>query len=371
MIKSLIKWPGGKSSEIELIKPHIPKFERYVEPFFGGGAMYFYLQPQKAVINDISENLIDFYKFIKNSDDSFKQSMDYYADVWDKMLKESEIGTKKIMDAFPSFRENSITLDEINQLINEQINFLLKEEAFQTNKAILNIDNLKKELYRTVFDKVKRTKNNEIKNNQQLTDVDLFDNIQTGFTGGLYMYFRSVHNDVLKNRIKVSKEMEITNFFFIREYCYGSMFRYNSNGEFNIPYGGISYNNKDLRRKMDNIFDVNISSMFKNTEILNLDFEDAINKSSLTDNDFMFLDPPYDTEFSDYEGKSFDKIDQSRLAEALTRTKAKFILVIKNTDFIYALYKDKFKILSFDKNYTYNVRSRNDRNVKHLLITNI
>ena len=60
-----------------------------------------------------------------------------------------------------------------------------------------------------------------------------------------------------------------------------------------------------------------------------------------------------------------------RLANVLKNTKAQFILVIKNTDFIYQLYKDDFRILSFDKSYTYNVRSRNDRKVEHLIITNI
>ena len=83
------------------------------------------------------------------------------------------------------------------------------------------------------------------------------------------------------------------------------------------------------------------------------------------------MDPPYDTEFSDYDGRSFTKDDQARLASFLRNTTAQFILIIKNTDFIYNLYKNTFQIMSFDKSYTYNVRSRNDRNVEHLIITNI
>ena len=94
-------------------------------------------------------------------------------------------------------------------------------------------------------------------------------------------------------------------------------------------------------------------------------------KAELTERDFMFLDPPYDTDFSDYEGRDFTKKDQERLARVLTGTAAQFILVIKNTDFNYSLYKDKFNILSFDNRYAYNMRSRNERNVKHLLITNL
>ena len=84
----------------------------------------------------------------------------------------------------------------------------------------------------------------------------------------------------------------------------------------------------------------------------------------------MFLDPPYDTDFSDYEGRDFTQADQERLAHSLKKTPAQFVLVIKNTDFIYSLYKENFTILSFDNKYTYNVRSRNERKVEHLIITN-
>lgn len=59
------------------------------------------------------------------------------------------------------------------------------------------------------------------------------------------MYFRKVFNDINLGKISnQSMQYQAANFYFIREYCYGSMFRYNSKGEFNIPYGGMSYNKK-------------------------------------------------------------------------------------------------------------------------------
>jgi DNA adenine methylase len=83
------------------------------------------------------------------------------------------------------------------------------------------------------------------------------------------------------------------------------------------------------------------------------------------------LDPPYDTEFSTYAGNEFNKNDQIRLANYLKKTKAKFMLVIKNTEFIYNLYNVKgFKIKSFDKKYLVSFQNRNDKDVEHLLITN-
>ena len=58
------------------------------------------------------------------------------------------------------------------------------------------------------------------------------------------------------------------------------------------------------------------------------------------------------------------------MAVALSRTPAKFLLIIKNTDFIQGLYGQGFHVWKFDKQYAYNVRSRNDRSAEHLIVTN-
>ena len=92
---------------------------------------------------------------------------------------------------------------------------------------------------------------------------------------------------------------------------------------------------------------------------------------SFKDVDFIFVDPPYDSEFSEYDGNSFDAAAQIELAETLSKLPAKIMIVVKNTEFIYKLYSDKgFNITSFDKKYSVNFRNRNPRDVKHLLITN-
>ncbi len=73
----------------------------------------------------------------------------------------------------------------------------------------------------------------------------------------------------------------------------------------------------------------------------------------------------------EFFGDNFDKNDQIRLANYLKNTKAKFMLVIKNTEFIYNLYKNTgFNIISFDKKYLVSFMNRNDKDVEHLIITN-
>ena len=63
-----VKWAGGKRQLLGQIKASLPKhFNGYMEPFVGGGAVYFDLQPEKSIINDINESLINAYLQIKIS----------------------------------------------------------------------------------------------------------------------------------------------------------------------------------------------------------------------------------------------------------------------------------------------------------------
>jgi DNA adenine methylase len=367
----LIKWPGGKSGEINKIEKYIPSYNRYVEPFFGGGALFFHLHPQKAAINDISQSLIDFYRLIKNQDKVLYDLLLCYNNSFSNLIKVCKDNYSDIFNLYNLLSNTKIDKGELKK----QLSIMLSSLADKINsgfseKLLLNNEDFTKKICEMVVDKMQRT----IKNNaaKPFSEEDLKNNLITGFTSGYYMYFRDVYNDINLERIQSpSLQYKIANFCFIREYCYGSMFRYNKKGEFNIPYGGLSYNKKNFKSKIDNMFNKDVQNIFMNTDINCTDFENFVEKSNLTDKDFMFLDPPYDTDFSDYEGKDFTKMDQERLAHSLSKTMAQFILVIKNTDFIYSLYKDKFNIVSFDNQYTCNVRSRNDRNVEHLLITNL
>jgi len=65
-MKPIIKWSGGKRTELDYIKKFLPEdFDLFIEPFVGGGAVYFNLYPKKAIISDTHKDLINFYKQIK------------------------------------------------------------------------------------------------------------------------------------------------------------------------------------------------------------------------------------------------------------------------------------------------------------------
>lgn len=367
----IIKWPGGKSREIDKIKPLIPEYDRYVEPFFGGGALFFHLQPKKAAINDISESLIQYYNLIKAQDKALYNLLICYNNSFNNIVDVCSRESSFLIEIFFKLKKGEIGKEELATTLQSLIsNLSVKINSGFTEKLLMDENAFEKTLLRMVEDKFIRTVANY--NKTPFSKEDLIENLLTGFTSGYYMYFRQIFNDLNLGKIKdQSIQYKAANFYFIREYCYGSMFRYNSKGEFNIPYGGMSYNRKNMQFKIDAMFNREIETLFSETEIHCLDFEKFFDTVKLTCNDFMFLDPPYDTDFSDYEGKDFTRLDHERLSYDLRKTVAKFLLIIKNTDFIRKLYEKDFNIVRFDKQYTYNVRSRNNRDVEHLIITNL
>lgn len=85
-IKPFVKWAGGKRQLIPEIEKRLPKkFNRYYEPFVGGGALFMYLQNDHTIISDYSKELINVYNQIKNNPNELMNKLDEYEQ---KHLKE-------------------------------------------------------------------------------------------------------------------------------------------------------------------------------------------------------------------------------------------------------------------------------------------
>lgn len=68
--KPILKWAGGKTQMLNDLLPKVPScYGRYIEPFFGGGALFFALQPENAIIADSNPELINMYRQIANNVD--------------------------------------------------------------------------------------------------------------------------------------------------------------------------------------------------------------------------------------------------------------------------------------------------------------
>ena len=68
--KPILKWAGGKTQMLGDLLPKVPaSYGRYIEPFIGGGAMFFALNPNDAVIADSNPELINMYRQVANNVD--------------------------------------------------------------------------------------------------------------------------------------------------------------------------------------------------------------------------------------------------------------------------------------------------------------
>ena len=258
-LKPLIKWSGGKSDEIKMFEKYFPKhYTKYIEPFVGGGSVYFYLNPVNAIISDVHSELIDLYKSIGHG-------------------KGKEI------------------YDFMKQSPNDENTYYKVRDEMKINDAL---------------DAAKR-------------------------------------------------------FYYQRKTCFRGMLRYNKNGKFNIPFGRYKTIN------YSEIMNKDYETLLGRTEILNKGF-DYIFENYNDENNFMFLDPPYDSEFTDYGYCQFGKEEQKKLALLFKNTKIKCLMVIGKTKFIEELYNG-YIVGEYDKKYRfklYDNRIGDEINTKHLIIKN-
>jgi DNA adenine methylase len=348
-MKPILKWTGGKSSEIPEIKERMPStYNRYVEPFLGGGAIFFEFEKNNSIVNDFNTELIQFYSLLNNQSE--------YA-IFETIIKQAHLERLTVNGL--DFLDLSVP--EIDTLVKnistepEYKKFLERELKSKTKTiARINDQNLSNAL-------------------PPLTSIEVATQYTTAVNAALYYSYRSKYN--AKNIAHVYDVEHLAYWFIMRELAYSGMFRFGKNGQFNIPYGGISYNSKNLLTKLDRIHAIQQTEFYGTTEFNNLDFEEFFNKYDyFTEDDFIFLDPPYDSTFSQYnKDQDFTHTDQVRLRDVLLKTKAKCMVVIKDTDYIRSLYAKDFKIGTITKTYTVNFRKeRNDKNkeVIHLYITN-
>lgn len=104
MLKPLFKWTGGKRREIKIFKeyyPEITKTENYtfIEPFLGGGAVYWDLQAPNNIVNDIDTDLINFLQHIKNSPLEMKEAIGEIGDKLTSITNQEKDGKLEISEA--------------------------------------------------------------------------------------------------------------------------------------------------------------------------------------------------------------------------------------------------------------------------------
>lgn len=368
-LSPVIKWPGGKEKELKYIIPDAPEFKRLIDPFVGGGSVFMGMSAERYVINDLSDELISLYRYISTADNEFFN----YARAIDRTWRNADVFAAEhdeVVGIFLDYRAGNLSANDVKHRIKEFCNTRslpisnLTDVALRALPSILN-----KEVEKNLSRKLLRMRELEIQK-CELPLSDIHDNILTAIKSAVYMNFRMLYNSAAIAEFNPALHCAL--FFFIRNYAYSGMFRYSSTGDFNVPYGGIAYNSKSLEKKLAYYNSPEVRRHFAKSTIYNLDFEAFLREVNPGEEDFVFVDPPYDTDFSTYARNEFSKNDQMRLASYLIEEcQAKWMVIIKYTDFIFELYnRPGINIKTFDKEYLVSFMNRNNRKATHLLITN-
>ncbi|WP_096273379.1 DNA adenine methylase [Paucisalibacillus globulus] len=273
ILSPVLKWVGGKRQLLHEIIPLIPlNASTYVEPFVGGGAVLFEYQPNKAIINDFNEELINVYNVIKDSPD-------------------------ELVELLITHKENN------NQEYFYEIRALDRQENY--------IDNL-------------------------------------------------------------SNVERAARIIYLNKTCYNGLFRVNSAGQFNTPFG--KYKNPNIVNRpviyaMSNYFNE------KNIKIMNTDYKGAL--KNLRKGAFVYFDPPYlpvstSSSFTGYTENGFTLEQQIELKEQcdnLNRRGIKFLLSNSDHPIIRDLYKD-YNIKTIKAKRAINSKANKRGEINEVLVYN-
>lgn len=271
LVSPVVKWVGGKRQLMNEITPLLPKrITSYCEPFLGGGAVLFSIQPSRAIVNDLNGDLIAVYEVIR---------------------------------------------DDVESLINDLQKHENTSEYFY---AIRDMDRDKKAY-------------------QSMTKVE-----------------------------------RASRLIYLNKTCFNGLFRVNSLGEFNSPFG--HYKNPNIINEPV-LRAVNKYFTSSNITFYNEDFAATLNR--VRKGGFVYLDPPYDpvsntASFTGYNKGGFDKAEQVRLKQCcdeLTRRGVNFMLSNSATDFIKELYEE-YNISVVQAKRTINSDASKRGAVKEVLIRN-
>jgi len=235
----VVKWAGGKRQLIFELLQNLPEnYNRYFEPFIGGGALFFELQPENAYISDVNEELINLYRVIQN---------------------------------------------DVETLIEELAKHQVNKEYFLEIREIDRTPAYKK-----------------------------WTNVQ-----------------------KASR------FIYMNRTCFNGLYRVNSQGQFNVPFG--NYSNPRIIDE-NNLY--NCSDLLKNTQIECKSFTATLDE--VKKGDFVYFDPPYaplneTSNFTSYTKEGFDGNMQIQLKEVCDELNSKgvyFLLSNSDIENVHKLYSE-------------------------------
>ncbi len=350
-LSPFLKWPGGKTQELAAIAAAAPPLAgRFIDPFVGGGSVLLAVPAEiPALANDACRDLVEIYVSAASGAPAFRRDLDELTRGW-AALTVLQGAYTDLARAFSAGTNPATVLAGL-----EGAGRLAGALAARTAVEVP-----------AKFERIRRL---QLQRGKQLSQVDLLANVEGAVRSSFYMAVRARYNDARRaGRWDASRAAD---FLFLREFAYAAMFRFNSRDEFNVPYGGVSYNRKSFAEKAGLLFSGPMLARLSGTQFHSEDFEPFLTRTEPAADDFVFVDPPYDSDFSAYDNRAFEAEDQVRLERMLARLPARVMVVIKDTPAVRALYDpDRWNVAETAKTYMWTIKSRNNRAATHLTITN-
>ena len=157
---------------------------------------------------------------------------------------------------------------------------------------------------------------------------------------------------------------------YLNKACFNGLYRVNSKGEFNVPFGKkIKVNTYEGQ----NLGIIHAYLNFSNIKMLSVDFEDAVKDAKK--GDFIYFDPPYDSDtdtFNSYTEEGFNKEQQRRLAKVYKELSDRGCYVMlsnHNTILVNELYSE-FNIHVIEAKRNINSNGKKRGKVEEVIITN-
>lgn len=267
-VSPIIKWAGGKRQLLPELKKRIPlDFNRYFEPFIGGGALFFDLMPSNAYISDINPELVNLYKVVR---------------------------------------------DNLSELI---------------------------------------------------LDLSTHKNTQE--------YFSEIRSlDRNADYAKLSSVKRASRFIYLNKTCFNGLYRVNSRGFFNVPFG--RYSNPNFLDE-ENLYAV--SEFLQTAQIECANFDNILN--FVSKGDFVYFDPPYiplstTASFTSYSKEDFGMTEQialKELCEKLDAMGVKFMLSNSDTPVSNELY-DSYNVEKIYASRFINSRASGRGKISEIIVRN-
>jgi len=363
LLQPFLKWPGGKSDELPLIASACPPLQgRFIDPFVGGGSVLLATPSEvPAWANDACADLIAIYAgALDGEPPPLRVAMDAIAGAWTRLGQHT--------DLYADLGTGFLAADDAS------VGTVLDRHAavLGASVAVAGDDLVDVFSARSRLDlprKLMRMRRIQLDLGRDLVWDDLLANLEGSIRSSFYMAIRARYNRA--RRVGEVGPIRSAAFLFLREYAYAAMFRFNGDDEFNVPYGGVSYNRKPFSTKVEGLFAAEMLGRLARTTWRSMDFEPFLEEAAPSADDLVFVDPPYDTEFSAYDNRRFDVADQERLRDVLEAQHARAMLIVKDTPMMRRLYRsDRWHLDATPKTYLWTIKSRNDRSATHLRITN-